>query len=71
MLHLQTQRHGRALQRLVNISGGRWRQAPPCARTLTQFLLPLATRYLMSEKHSGKHTLVDAAIESVGVIIRK
>nr|XP_016929874.1 small subunit processome component 20 homolog [Drosophila suzukii] len=68
MLHLQTQRHGRALQRLVNISGGRWRQAPPCARTLTQFLLPLATRYLMSEKHSGKHTLVDAAIESVGVM---
>ncbi|KAH8348777.1 hypothetical protein KR084_010993 [Drosophila pseudotakahashii] len=68
MLHLQTQRHGRALQRLVNISGGSWRQAPPCARTLTQFLLPLATRYLMSEKHSGKHTLVDAAIESVGVM---
>ncbi|XP_052840785.1 LOW QUALITY PROTEIN: small subunit processome component 20 homolog [Drosophila gunungcola] len=68
MLHLQTQRHGRALQRLVNISGGIWRQAPPCARTLTQFLLPLATRYLMSEKHAGKHTLVDAAIEAVGVM---
>ncbi|KAH8290578.1 hypothetical protein KR054_004196 [Drosophila jambulina] len=68
MLHLQTQRHGRALQRLVNISGGIWRQAPPCARTLTQFLLPLATRYLLSEKHSGKHTLVDAAIEAVGVM---
>ncbi|XP_017079026.1 small subunit processome component 20 homolog [Drosophila eugracilis] len=67
-LHLQTQRHGRALQRLVNISGGSWRQAPPCARTLTQFLLPLATRYLMNEKHSGKHTLVDAAIEAVGVM---
>ncbi|KAH8402361.1 hypothetical protein KR009_011583 [Drosophila setifemur] len=68
MLHLQTQRHGRALQRVVNISGGSWRQAPPCARTLTQFLLPLTTRYLMSEKHSGKHTLVDAAIEAVGVM---
>ncbi|XP_017027421.1 small subunit processome component 20 homolog [Drosophila kikkawai] len=68
MLHLQTQRHGRALQRLVNISGGIWRQAPPCARTLTQFLLPLATRYLLSEKHAGKHTLVDAAIEAVGVM---
>ncbi|XP_043645903.1 small subunit processome component 20 homolog [Drosophila teissieri] len=68
MLHLQTQRHGRALQRLVNISGGSWRTAPPCARTLTQFLLPLATRYLMSERHSGKHTLVDAAIEAVGVM---
>lgn len=68
MLHLQTQRHGRALQRLVNISGGSWRTVPPCARTLTQFLLPLATRYLMSERHSGKHTLVDAAIEAVGVM---
>ncbi|EDW32390.1 GL10453 [Drosophila persimilis] len=68
MLHLQTQRHGRALQRLVNISGGSWRQAPPCARTLTQFLLPLATRYLLSERHTGKHTLVDAAIEAVGVM---
>ncbi|KAH8418693.1 hypothetical protein KR222_010628 [Zaprionus bogoriensis] len=69
MLHLQTQRHGRGLQRLVNIAGGAsWRSSPPCARTLTQFLLPLATRYLLSEKHAGKHTLVDAAIESVGVM---
>ncbi|KAH8321513.1 hypothetical protein KR074_007240 [Drosophila pseudoananassae] len=68
MLHLQTQRHGRALQRLVNISAGSWRQSPPCARTLTQYLMPLATRYLLSEKHSGKHTLVDAAIEAVGVM---
>ncbi|TDG50580.1 hypothetical protein AWZ03_002884 [Drosophila navojoa] len=69
MLHLQTQRHGRGLQRLVNIAGGAsWRETPPCARTLTQFLLPLATRYLLSEKHAGKHTLVDAAIEAVGVM---
>ncbi|XP_062128311.1 small subunit processome component 20 homolog [Drosophila sulfurigaster albostrigata] len=69
MLHLQTQRHGRGLQRLVNIAGGAsWRATPPCARSLTQFLLPLATRYLLSEKHSGKHTLVDAAIEAVGVM---
>lgn len=69
MLHLQTQRHGRGLQRLVNIAtGASWRKVPPCARTLTQFLLPLATRYLMSDKYTGKHTLVDAAIESVGVM---
>lgn len=69
MLHLQTQRHGRGLQRLVNIFGGTtWRSSPPCARTLTQFLMPLATRYLLSEKHSSKHTLVDAAIEAVGVM---
>ncbi|KAH8370516.1 hypothetical protein KR093_003840 [Drosophila rubida] len=69
MLHLQSQRHGRGLQRLVNIAGGAsWRATPPCARSLTQFLLPLATRYLLSEKHSGKHTLVDAAIEAVGVM---
>ncbi|XP_030373639.1 small subunit processome component 20 homolog [Scaptodrosophila lebanonensis] len=68
MLHLQTQRHGRALQRVCNISGGIWRKGPPCARTLTQFLLPLTTRYLLTDKHTGKHTLVDAAIETVGVI---
>ncbi|EDW61256.1 small subunit processome component 20 homolog [Drosophila virilis] len=69
MLHLQAQRHGRGLQRLVNVAGGAsWRQTPPCARTLTQMLLPLATRYLLSEKHAGKHTLVDAAIEAVGVM---
>lgn len=69
MLHLQTQRHGRGLQRLINISAGaNWRKTPPCARTLTQFLLPLATRYLLSDKYTGKHTLVDAAIESVGVM---
>lgn len=69
MLHLQTQRHGRGLQRVVNIAAGAsWRQTPPCPRTLTQFLLPLATRYLLSEKHAGRHTLVDAAIEAVGVM---
>lgn len=69
MLHLQTQRHGRGLQRLVNISAGAsWRKSPPCARTLTQFLLPLSTRYLLSDKYTGKHTLVDTAIESVGVM---
>ncbi|KAH8269515.1 hypothetical protein KR018_004754 [Drosophila ironensis] len=68
ILHLQTQRHGRALQRLVNISNGCWRTSPPCARTLTQYLMPLATRYLLSEKHSGRPTLIDTAIEAVGVM---
>ncbi|EDW01413.1 GH20469 [Drosophila grimshawi] len=69
MLHLQTQRHGRGLQRLVNTAGGAsWRQTCPTPRTLTQYLMPLTTRYLLSEKHAGKHTLVDVAIESVGVM---
>ncbi|XP_068147999.1 small subunit processome component 20 homolog [Drosophila tropicalis] len=69
ILHLQTQRHGRALQRVVNISAGKWRQMPqPCARTLTHVLMPLTTRYLLNDKHTGKHTLIDAAIEAVGVM---
>ncbi|ALC42798.1 CG4554 [Drosophila busckii] len=67
MIHLQTQRHGRALQRLVNIAKGAcWRKNTPCTRTLTQFVMPLATRYLLNEKYISKHTLVDAAIEAVG-----
>ncbi|XP_054739272.1 small subunit processome component 20 homolog [Anastrepha obliqua] len=66
LTHLQTHRHGRALLKFCSHAQSMTRR--PCTRTLTEFVLPLATRYLLSEKHTGKHTLIDAAIETVGVV---
>lgn len=66
LTHLQTHRHGRALLKFCSHAQTMTRR--PCTRTLTEFMLPLATRYLLQEKHAGKHTLIDAAIETVGVV---
>ncbi|XP_058979679.1 small subunit processome component 20 homolog [Musca domestica] len=66
MIHLQSHRHGRALLKFNAMSATL--STPPCVRTLTQIILPLASRYLLQEKHASKHTLVDAAIETVGVV---
>ncbi|CAD7076634.1 unnamed protein product [Hermetia illucens] len=66
--HLQLHRHGRALLKFCAHAKECEKSISP--RTLTQFLLPLATRYLLSEKTAAKHTLVDAAIETVGMICR-
>ncbi|XP_014095397.2 small subunit processome component 20 homolog [Bactrocera oleae] len=66
LTHLQSHRHGRALLKFCSYAQTMTRR--PCTRTLTEFVLPLATRYLLQEKHAGKHTLIDAAIETVGVV---
>ncbi|XP_067627368.1 small subunit processome component 20 homolog [Eurosta solidaginis] len=66
LTHLQTHRHGRALLKFCVNAQSLTRR--PCTRTLTEFVLPLAQRYLLQEKHAGKHTLIDAAIETVGVV---
>uniref|UniRef100_W8AID2 Small subunit processome component 20 n=1 Tax=Ceratitis capitata TaxID=7213 RepID=W8AID2_CERCA len=65
LTHLQTHRHGRALLKFC--AHAQTLTQRPCTRTLTEFVLPLATRYLLQEKHAGKHTLIDAAIETLGV----
>uniref|UniRef100_A0A1I8QDT5 Uncharacterized protein n=1 Tax=Stomoxys calcitrans TaxID=35570 RepID=A0A1I8QDT5_STOCA len=66
VIHLQSHRHGRALLKFNSLAATL--SKPPNPRTLTQFVLPLASRYLLQEQHASKHTLVDAAIETVGVV---
>lgn len=66
IIHLQTHRHGRALLKFNALAATVIN--PPSTKTLTQFILPLASRYLLQEQHSSKHTLIDAAIETVGVV---
>lgn len=66
MVHLQAHRHGRGLTRFCEVA--RRLERLPQPRTLTQFVLPLATRYVCSEQHAERHNLVTSAIEAIGVV---
>lgn len=66
IVHMQAHRHGRALVRFCAVA--RTLERRPATRTLTQFVLPLATQYVCAERHAGKHGLVTAAIEAIGVV---
>ncbi|XP_055916600.1 small subunit processome component 20 homolog [Eupeodes corollae] len=66
MTHLQSHRHGRALLKFCSVA--KTLTVAPNQRTLMQFIMPLASRYLLNEKHAAKHTLVDAAIEALGTV---
>lgn len=66
--HLQSLRHGRALLRFCTIA--KTYEQAPSPRTLTQFILPLASSYLASEKYAAKHGIVTSAIETVGAVCR-
>ncbi|XP_022902088.2 small subunit processome component 20 homolog [Onthophagus taurus] len=66
--HLQTHRHGRALQRFCNVF--KECDLTPNVRTMTQFILPLTTYYLCNEKYSGKNSVIDSSIETIGIISR-
>lgn len=66
MVHMQAHRHGRALVRFCAVA--RTLERRPATRTLTQFVLPLATQYVCAERHASKHGLVTAAIEAIGVV---
>lgn len=66
LTHLQSHRHGRALLKFCSLAENL--RTAPQVTTLTQFILPLASRYLLEEKHAGKHTLIDAAIETLGIV---
>lgn len=41
----------------------------PTSRTLTQFILPLVSQFLCTEKHLGKNTLIDAGIQVCPLLI--
>lgn len=64
--HLQSQRHGKALLRFGSVA--KTLEVAPNPRTLTQFILPLASMYISCEKYSAKHGLVTSAIETIGAV---
>ncbi|XP_063244418.1 small subunit processome component 20 homolog [Bacillus rossius redtenbacheri] len=66
--HLQSHRKTRALLKFCHVAGGL--DKPPSPRTLTQFVLPLASRFLLSDKYATKNSIVDAAIQTVGTVCR-
>lgn len=68
LIHLQLHRHARALLKFCQITKEQIESPNP--RTLTQFILPLVTHYLCKEKFSNKNSVIDAAVESVGVVCR-
>ncbi|PSN56059.1 hypothetical protein C0J52_11812, partial [Blattella germanica] len=68
IVHLQSHRKSRALLKFCNVA--KELTKAPNSKTLTHFILPLTSMFLCSDKHGHKHTLVDAAIEAIGVICR-
>lgn len=68
MQHLQLHRKARALLKFCTIA--RTLRKPFTPKTLTQFILPLCSSYLCNETFIHKNSLVDAAIETVGVMCK-
>lgn len=68
MQHLQLYRRARALLKFCTIT--KTLQKPFNPKTLTQFILPLCSSYLCNETFIHKNSLVDAAIETIGVICK-
>lgn len=66
--HLQSQRHGKALLRFCSVA--KTLEKAPSSRTLTQFILPLASAYIANDKYSMNHGLVTSAIETLGAVCR-
>ncbi|KAL0280213.1 UNVERIFIED_CONTAM: hypothetical protein PYX00_001577 [Menopon gallinae] len=67
-VHLQGHRRVRSLLRFVSLSKNLTKA--PNTRTLAQFILPLATRYLCNQKYIEKNTLIDAAISCLGAVCK-
>ncbi|XP_068083874.1 small subunit processome component 20 homolog [Anabrus simplex] len=68
ILHLQSHRKARALLRFCDVAKNL--EKAPNPRTLTQFILPLASSFLCSEKYANKSSIVDAAINTIGMVCR-
>ncbi|KAL6263531.1 hypothetical protein P5V15_006320 [Pogonomyrmex californicus] len=68
MQHLQLYRRARALLKFCTLS--KTLRKPFNPKTLTQFIMPLCSSYLCSEAFIHKNSLVDAAIETIGVVCR-
>ncbi|KAL6428059.1 hypothetical protein ACFW04_008441 [Cataglyphis niger] len=68
MQHLQLHRRARALLKFCTLA--KTLQKAFNSRTLTQFILPLCSSYLCNEAFIHKNSLIDAAIETIGVVCR-
>lgn len=68
MQHLQLHRRARALLKFCNFAKTLKKSINP--RTLTQFILPLASSYLCNETYIHKHNIIDAAIETIGTVCK-
>lgn len=68
MCHLQMHRRVRALLKFSKTFKKQIKC--PVPRTLTNFILPLASMYLCDDKYSDKNTLIDAAIEVISTCCR-
>ncbi|XP_053970584.1 small subunit processome component 20 homolog [Hylaeus volcanicus] len=68
MQHLQMHRRARALLKFCNLA--KTLKRAPNPKTLTQFILPLASSYLCNESFIHKNSIIDAAIETVGTVCR-
>ncbi|KAG5310535.1 UTP20 protein, partial [Acromyrmex insinuator] len=68
MQHLQLYRRARALLKFCTLA--KTLRKPFSPKTLTQFILPLCSLYLCNETFIHKNSLVDAAIETVGIVCR-
>lgn len=66
--HIQSHRHGKALLKFCAVA--KTFDRLPNIRTLTQFILPLASQYICTEKHASKHGIITSAIETIGVVCR-
>lgn len=68
MCHLQMHRRVRALMRFCKVA--KKMTKCPTPRTLTNFILPLASTYLLDDKYTDKNSLIDAGIEVVATCCR-
>lgn len=68
MQHLQLYRRARALLKFCTLA--KTLRKPFNSRTLTQFILPLCSTYLCNEAFINKNSLIDAAIDTVGIVCR-
>lgn len=66
--HLQLHRKVRALLKFSKVAKKLIKCPTP--RTLTNFILPLASMYICDEKFSDKNTLIDACIEVISTCCR-
>ncbi|XP_054276631.1 small subunit processome component 20 homolog [Macrosteles quadrilineatus] len=66
--HLQLHRKVRALLKFCDVC--KTLSKPLNTRTLTQFVLPIISNFLCSEKYQNKNTIVDAAIEVLGTVCK-
>ncbi|XP_053608053.1 small subunit processome component 20 homolog [Plodia interpunctella] len=68
MCHLQMHRRVRALMKFCKVA--KKIVKCPTPRTLTNFIMPLATMFICDDKYSDKNTLIDACIEVISTCCR-